>query len=572
MLYFPFMILIASFCGWKKVVSLLLLIPFFELKNFTVEERFFEEIAIILFLGMTVGIFLLFKTKLKSNRIPDVEKRMYDLSSSEITSFNDEKRISYCLQSMFQPDDECRDLLMVAKNILCADSVSLFISSDSGLRLRCSTEESERIIPSDEGIINLCFKEKKAFLSTDINEKHFHPGYLKHDRISSFVAVPVMDGDFPLGVTAADSARFQAFSPADREVLEMFSKQITRILQRERVYPHIQRSYDSLKTLHEESSKLLSSLNMDLIAEHLIKGANRIASADILFFTAKGSEFEIVHNTGIPFKENQKISLKGTLLDMAVKNKEAINISDVIEYRTPILPFRTDNVRSVFILPLFYEKDLLGILVLLSEKVNAFNPYQIGLLEVLGNQASTSMANARFHAEIERLAITDGLTGLFNHRHFQEKLSQEVSRLERLSDPISLLIIDIDHFKKVNDTYGHPAGDAVLKDVAQIIKKTIRNIDIPARYGGEEFGIILLGTGVRGAVKMAERLRKAVMNAPFSAEKKTFHVTVSIGISTYSEDVKGKEDFVERADRALYQAKNNGRNQSIHWSEIHQQV
>jgi diguanylate cyclase (GGDEF)-like protein len=111
-------------------------------------------------------------------------------------------------------------------------------------------------------------------------------------------------------------------------------------------------------------------------------------------------------------------------------------------------------------------------------------------------------------------------------------------------------------------------GDAVLKGVADKIMKTIRNIDIPARYGGEEFAVVLLGTDEKGAMNMAERLRKTVMNTTFSAEKKTFNVTVSIGIATYPDGIRKKEEFIERADKALYHAKRTGRNQSILWSAI----
>ena len=206
--------------------------------------------------------------------------------------------------------------------------------------------------------------------------------------------------------------------------------------------------------------------------------------------------------------------------------------------------------------------------VLMFEKTNTLGTHEIELLEVLGNQAATSIANAKLYGEIERLAVTDGLTGLFNHRHFQEKLTQEFNRLERFSEPISLLIIDIDHFKKINDTYGHPVGDAVLKKVSGIIRKTIRNIDIPARYGGEEFAVILLGTDTNGALKMAERLRKSIADARFSSEQNAFNVTVSIGISTHAREMRKKEDLVEQADKALYHAKRTGRNRSVQWEEM----
>ncbi|OHE54637.1 MAG: hypothetical protein A2027_00035 [Thermodesulfovibrio sp. RBG_19FT_COMBO_41_18] len=580
MAYFPFMVFITAFYGQKTVISLLLLIPFLELGNFINGERLIEEITFILSLAATAGISLFLKDKMKKTNMLYGSKNNPPESPhtplwktgaggiDEIKSFNDEKVISHYLESMFKPDEEIKELLTAAKNIIFADSVTLFMSAGSILSFRCSTEESGSIIPSDGGLINLCIKEKKPLISSDIIEKKLEVGYLKKDKISSLVAVPVMDGNFPLGVITADSARFHAFSSADSDILQMFSKQLMRILQRERVYPQIYRSHTTLKILHEESSKLLSSLDMDVIVQSLTDGAYRIAPSEIVFFIAKGKEFEVLRQLGLPAQKKKIFTLKGTLLDMVVKNKEPFYLSDVRHYRSPIMPFKTDNLGSVFVLPMLYEKEILGMLALLSEKINALSPYQIELLEVLGNQASTSIANARFHAEIERLAITDGLTGLFNHRHFQERLSQEFSRIDRFSEPLSILIIDIDHFKKINDTYGHPVGDAVLKGVADKIRKTIRNIDISARYGGEEFAVILIGTDERGAMNMAERLRKAVMNKTFSTDKNTFSVTISIGISTYTKGIKRKEELIEKADKALYQAKRGGRNRSILWSEI----
>jgi len=572
--YFPFFLALIAFYGRKTILSLLILIPFLELKNLLDMQGLIEEIGFLFFLTVTVGLSLVVRDKAKKKTgdgMPGREKELEGLGDSiaDTKSFYDEKVISDYLESMFKPDDEINELLNVAKTAVFADSVNLFIGSGSGLKLRCSTDGAEGIIPSDDGIINLCYKEKKAVVSSELNEKKIEAGYLKKSGISSLAVVPVIDGKFPLGVIAADSARFHAFSGADKDTLNVFSMQIMRILQRERVYPQIQRSQFTLKILNEESSKLLSSLNIDVIVTNLIDGACRIAPAMAAFFTARGREFELLNQKGFQPPEKKTYTLKNTLLDMVVKNRELYNLSDVRDYRSTVMPFKTKSIGSVVLLPLLYEKELMGILALFSEETNAFSPLQIDLLKVLGNQASISMVNARFHAEIERLAVTDGLTGLFNHRHFQERLSQEFGRLERFSEPISLLLIDIDYFKKVNDTYGHPVGDAVLKGVAEKIRKTVRTIDIPARYGGEEFAVILLNTDAKGAMNMAERLRKTVMNTEFSSEQKPFHVTISIGISTYAEGIKeGREEFIERADKSLYHAKRNGRNRSVPWDEI----
>lgn len=573
MAYFPFLLSLTAFYEQKTVLSVLLLIPFLELGNLLRGAPFIDETMFILFLVMTVCLSMLLKKRMKRGSInaPLPEETGAALSpypETELNTLSDGKVISHYLESMFKPDDEIRSLLMVAKSAVFADSVNIFISSCDGLRLRCSTEESGGIIPSNNGILRLCFEERKPFISSDMNERKLEAGYVKKDKISSLVVVPVLDDTFPLGVITADSARFHAFSSADSDILQMFSKEIVKILQRERVYPQIQRSYATLKILNEESSKLLASLNLNVIVQSLIDGVYRIAPSNVVFFTAKGRDVEILHGKGFFPREKKIFGMKGTLLDMAVKNKGPMYISDVRNYRSPIMPFKTENVNAVFVLPMFYERDLLGILTLLLENKNALSPYQTDLLAVLGNQASTSMANAKFHSEIERLAVTDGLTGLFNHRHFQERLAQELSRLDRLSGRLSLLLIDIDNFKKINDTYGHQVGDSVLIRVAALAKKTARNIDIPARYGGEEFAVVLLGTDEKGAMNMAERLRKTVMDTKFSSEMNTFNVTVSIGISTSAEDVKKKEELIERADKALYHAKGSGRNRSILWSKI----
>ena len=184
------------------------------------------------------------------------------------------------------------------------------------------------------------------------------------------------------------------------------------------------------------------------------------------------------------------------------------------------------------------------------------------------NQAATSIANAKMHAEIERNATIDGLTGLFNHRKFQERLTEELKRSERQETPLSLLLTDIDFFKKVNDTYGHPVGDLVLKGVSKILKKEIRDIDIAARYGGEEFVVILPGTDSIGAKNSAERLRKAIMAETFSSDNRTLKVTMSIGIATVPADARTEEELIEKTDQALYHAKHNGRNKCVTWGMI----
>ena len=387
-------------------------------------------------------------------------------------------------------------------------------------------------------------------------------------KISSLIVIPIMDASVSIGLLTVDSSRYQAFGETDRNTVQMFSKQLVRILERERVYMMMKRDVSGLKILKEGSSNLATSLDIDVIIKKLCAVAETIASSHVFFFLQDSQGFELKHNNGVFNSEKKRFHFRGMIVNFAIENKQRHYVSDTTEYRVPIMPFDTKNIRSVLAVPMLYEDELLGLFVMLSEKRDFLDTFQVGLLEVLCNQASISIANAQLHAEIEKLATTDGLTGLYNHRRFQENLTEEFKRLNRNSSSVSLLLTDIDYFKKVNDNYGHPVGDIVLKGVSKIIRDEIRDVDVPARYGGEEFAVILPGTDAEGAKNIAERLRKAVMDTTFSADGKPLKITISIGIATAPVDAKGKEELIEKTDKALYHAKHNGRNQSVIWSSI----
>ena len=176
----------------------------------------------------------------------------------------------------------------------------------------------------------------------------------------------------------------------------------------------------------------------------------------------------------------------------------------------------------------------------------------------------TSMnIEAQYHEEIYRLTTTDGLTGVYNKRFFIETLEREMGRCYRYQRPLSLIMIDIDHFKKINDQHGHLAGDTILKQVAVLIAAHVRREDIFARYGGEEFGLILPEVEGDGAMQLAEKLRGLVEAAPLAWDGNAIPVTISLGVSPLPEDNATPEEFIQRADACLYRAKNAGRNQCV---------
>lgn len=164
--------------------------------------------------------------------------------------------------------------------------------------------------------------------------------------------------------------------------------------------------------------------------------------------------------------------------------------------------------------------------------------------------------------QLKEMAFRDGLTGLYNHRYFKDLMAQELNRSERYKKSLSFIILDLDHFKKINDEFGHPVGDIVLKKVSKAIQNSIRACDIAARYGGEEFIVVLPETQLEEAMIVAERLRKTVEGLPITANNRSINVTISVGLTSYiaAQGKKEMSDIISEADNALYHAKNTGRN------------
>jgi len=182
-------------------------------------------------------------------------------------------------------------------------------------------------------------------------------------------------------------------------------------------------------------------------------------------------------------------------------------------------------------------------------------------MNVLLSQLALHLRRVRLYEEIEHLAISDSLTQLFTRRYFMERYNEEIQRAKKYKLDLSFLMLDVDNFKSINDRYGHLSGDVILREVAEIIKENIREIDLAGRYGGEEFSVVLTDTAKGAAKLVAERICTAVSKKQIKTYDEKFSVTISIGIATFPEDSKNPEEFIDKADWSLYRAKKLGKNQ-----------
>jgi diguanylate cyclase (GGDEF)-like protein len=231
------------------------------------------------------------------------------------------------------------------------------------------------------------------------------------------------------------------------------------------------------------------------------------------------------------------------------------------------------QVGSALAVPLFVSNRVMGSIQLFGRAPDAFSEEDAQLLWMLSLVAETLLTHDYANEGLIRFAFTDYLTGLKTRGYFEQQLELEIKRSERKKTQFSLLMIDIDFFKQLNDRYGHHVGDQVLRDVASILMKDMREVDTVARYGGEEFVIVLPETGGAGARLVAERLRRAVEQAKFFAGSPNAieRLTISIGIAVYEQDAQFRRDLIEFADAALYAAKSQGRNRLVLYSELAQQ-
>lgn len=340
-------------------------------------------------------------------------------------------------------------------------------------------------------------------------------------------------------------------------------------------YKKLQRKVQQMAVFHEAVTDIASDIEIGPLLERLAFYAAHIVKAELSAIAALHPETGEVQyfKTNIPLDEFpvKRLPKGNGLLGVVLREGVPLYLDNASsDPRAAGLPNGHLPISALTGIPLLSKSGVIGgIFAANKQGGGSFTEEDNDSLMMLGLQAVTAIENARLYNKTVELAAKDGLTGLANRRVFMEELTKEASRSERYNFIFFLLMIDIDHFKKINDTYGHSAGDEVLKSMAKIFKAQIRQTDLAARYGGEEFAIILPEANIDGAKIVGERIRKAVANSPFPINHgKEINVTVSIGASCFPAQAQSIEALIENADKALYSAKNDGRNRVTFFNEV----
>ncbi len=481
--------------------------------------------------------------------------------------------------------DSASWVLATLKRSLGARTVALLWIDDDGERVKLKEvvsdaddiTETPRL--ASAGILGAVVRDRAPLLCAATK-----PGQLTYydgGRAGvALVAVPIIENTHLRGILAAD--RDAPFTEADRDLLADASHQVLRVVQSEQVFRAVERAKYEHERFYQATAMLGRALTPEQVMETAFDAAAAIAEYDVAAIAMYEKDLKRHRITAVRVRpggegivdpaqlKDLEFKDNAGLASMVVKNRHYLpSGGEPREVSAPIYTrkVKVEDAKSLLVLPLLAADEPVGTLTLVARAEKRFGKDVREMLSVIANQVAISLENGFLYKKMETMATTDGLTGLTNHRTFQQKFADMLERAQRHNHKLAVLLCDIDHFKNVNDKYGHPVGDEVLRRVSRVLQDVPRKIDVPARYGGEEFAVLLDNVDVVQATAVAERIRIEISKLVVDTEKGPLSVTESIGVAAFPDDGRDRTVLIERADLALYHAKHTGRNRVVTWQE-----
>lgn len=476
-------------------------------------------------------------------------------------------------------------LVNFIKDELNSKNIFFFINEDDSYRVlsfkSADSSGNFEFKNSGEGIWQI-FEEGQPFCVLDEEGNNIYSQFFvnhKLDSIKTSYFIPfTYEGEILAVLSIGEKVDGTPYSNDDirlfQKIAQFFAPALNKYKQEEIKEKH---STKLQKTLHNISILYNIGLAINFIDDLkkllkvILENAIRTIGAEkgsLMLYDSMAQDLVVKVVHGLPDKDVEDKINDGLFECTRIKVGEGI-AGEAFITKKPIIAnlgsfdpkFKhssASNVASILCIPLIFKNECIGVINItnkLNEKL--FNQDDMEFMIALSNQASMAINNAQLY----ELAIKDGLTKLYIYRHFHYLLDSELKRSERYGHPVTLLMMDIDNFKSINDTYGHQIGDEILKQIAEVIQKTCRKIDMPSRYGGEEFSMILPETTATNAKIIAERLRQRIENIKVKTKNNNLlSPTISIGIAAFPEHAANSDELIGFADKALYYAKGSGKN------------
>lgn len=395
------------------------------------------------------------------------------------------------------------------------------------------------------------------------------PWYEPGHEPGSAIAVPLVRDGVPLGFLVVDRpVGARRFDDVDIIAVESAAEQVAIAIHMEFLVLEAAAASRDIAALDRAASRLNHALTVADVCNAARDILGEFAEFDSFVVTEASLEdgTQTVIFADGPWAEGlvgAAFAPGEDLASRAVRCNEALPYDGRLhDAGTPVFGTRTlDGARSLLVHPLVMPQGTVGTISMASSREDAFAHVPRSLLGIPVNHVAAALSNALAYSRAMRMATTDGMTGLTNHRTFKERGAEAVARAHRSGRPLSLILTDIDHFKRVNDTHGHAVGDEVIKGVAAVLASSARDVDLTARYGGEEFAILLEDADADAAERIAERIRHKVKSLRFDGSTGPFGVTLSLGVARLVDS--NLACLVDEADRALYEAKRGGRDRVV---------
>jgi two-component system cell cycle response regulator len=435
------------------------------------------------------------------------------------------------------------------------------------------------------GLLAGVLRDPRPLRLKALGGKRLPPYYAGPEPVTDLCAIPLMDGASLRGLLVADRLDDRPFTDVEEESLKKAAGHVLRVIEHERVFTRVERGKYEQEQFYRASELLNQALTLSDVYQKSFTALRAMADFDLAVVTSydahAGKHRVLAVEAGETADESWNDlagKLKGLEFDdgaglvaMAIKNRHYMPATgDLLDPETVVFNARTRlrRAKSLLVLPLVRGDQVLGSITLAASKAEQYSAATREMLRVISHQMGVSLQNARMYQSMEERATTDGLTGLTNHRAFQERLSVLHALAERTGQKFSIILTDIDHFKGINDTYGHPVGDQVLKRVSALLAGRARKVDIVARYGGEEFVLVLPDTDGEGAAFFANKLREDIEAQVMNSEHGNFNVTISMGVAEFPGDSRDRQELIEFADQSLYFCKEHGRNCVKRYAEM----
>jgi len=446
-------------------------------------------------------------------------------------------------------------------------SVVLLIKNDQLDKLQVHISKSggeiKETVSINKGPLSWFLKNSGILVNNDSNISSMNLGYYKNEEdIKCFIASSIELDDEVKGIIVVDRKERIPFEEKDKEFFTSVVKGLSFLFALHEYLENFNMKADQLLFILKLTERMEGDIKLEEVRKRIFETIKELFK-DIwtIFLLKEGSEYHVTEEDGRRYYRTLQKSIIASYLAL----KESLRKNDLTtETKRPILfPEERDfEAKSLLFSP--FKGDVQGGILLLSKNKANFNRKDLSLLDLITNIAASSVEKAYLYEKERKKAIRDGLTEAFNHGFFQEILDNKIAEAERNEEPITLLMIDLDNFKLINDQFGHQNGDLILREIGKLMKDSIRSSDILARYGGEEFAIILPKTASLEGYKLAEKIRSSIEGKEFvSPDGVKLNVTISTGVSEHLKHAQNKRDLISAADRALYIAKKEGKNCTI---------